>query len=69
MTLGERVRGLRLERNWSQSGMAKLAGICGPCLSDIEHGKRIPNYSTLCRLAKALQISLSKLFEGVDTAA
>jgi len=40
-------------------------GISKGNLSDIEHGKRDPRYSTLSAIAEGLEIPLSQLLKGL----
>ena len=64
--IGERVRKLRTERNWTQRALGDLAGLGSSYASYVESGKRHPNSLTLRRLAHAFGISLQELVEGTD---
>ncbi len=59
--LGARVRELRERRDVSQEEFAAAAGIDRSYMSGIERGTRNVGVITLAKLAKALNISVSKL--------
>ncbi|WP_062317046.1 helix-turn-helix domain-containing protein [Demequina maris] len=59
--IGERVREARAERGMSLGALARAAGIGKGSLSEIEHGSRNPNLSTLYALAAALGMPLAAL--------
>lgn len=63
---GARVRELRADRGLSQEQLAFAAEISTPYVSDVENGKRSPGLDVLARLARALGVTLSELFENVD---
>ncbi|MCL6442830.1 MAG: helix-turn-helix transcriptional regulator [Alicyclobacillus sp.] len=60
-SFGERVRRLRLERNWSQQEMSLHCNISAPHLSSIERGKRFPSLDYALRIATALGVTLQAL--------
>ncbi|WP_062464980.1 helix-turn-helix domain-containing protein [Demequina soli] len=59
--IGERVRAARAERGLTLGALARSSGIGKGSLSEIEHGSRNPNLSTLYALAGALAIPLAAL--------
>ena len=61
MTLGERIRQLRAERDKSLRELAKLVGLSAAFLSDVELGRRYPSDKHLAALAKALATSVEDL--------
>ncbi len=63
--LGARIRYLRQQKNWSMEDLALEAGINRNYLCDLERGSRNPTVNVLNRIAKALDINLSTLFEGI----
>ncbi len=65
MRFGETVRKLRQERQISQEGFADLCGLHRTYISDIELGKRNVSLENIEKIAVALGISISDLFEGV----
>lgn len=65
MRFGETVRKLRQERQISQEEFADLCGLHRTYISDIELGKRNVSLENIEKIAVALDISISDLFEGV----
>lgn len=65
MTLGERVRELRTQRGWSQYLLADFSGLSQPTISLIERDGNARIGAFKC-VALALEIPLSRLFEGVE---
>ncbi len=65
MRFGEAVRKLRQERQISQEEFADLCGLHRTYISDIELGKRNVSLENIEKIAMALAISISDLFEGV----
>lgn len=59
---GQRVRSLRLEREWSQEKLAEESGLHVTYISGIERGKRNISLDNIARIASALQVSLANLF-------
>ena len=56
---------LRKERNLTQEGLARNAGISFHTLIKLESGRiKNPRVGTLLRLAKALGVSTDKLLKG-----
>lgn len=65
--LGNRIRVIRGEQNLTQSAFSKMVEINRSYLVDVEHGKRNVSIDNLIKIAKGLDMTLSELFEGVDT--
>ena len=63
--VGRRVRNLRREACLTQEQLASRAEIARESLSKIETGKREMGLMILGRIAKALDVSLEKFFEGM----
>ena len=63
--LGARIRYLRQQKNWSMEDLALEAEINRNYLCDLERGTRNPTVVVLNKIAKALEINLSTLFEGI----
>lgn len=59
---GEKLRKLRIKRNWSQGELSRRSGIHRTYISGIEKGLRNPALKNINRLAKALNISPSEFF-------
>ena len=63
--LGYRIRYLRQKKNWSIEDLALEAGINRNYLGDLERGMRNPTLVILSKIATALGIDLTVLFEGI----
>lgn len=63
-SLGQRVKDRRLSLNMSQEDLAAQADIRRALISDIERGEANPTLESVMRLAAALRISLSELFDN-----
>ncbi|MGN6258121.1 MAG: helix-turn-helix domain-containing protein [Solirubrobacterales bacterium] len=64
--LGEAVRTLRLGASMSQEELADAAGTDLTQVGGIERGVRNPSYTTLVRLATALQTTVGELTTLAD---
>lgn len=62
--LGERMRGLRLERGLRLADLAALSGLSEPHLSRLEHGQRWPSLQVLIHLATIYGVEPSTLLWG-----
>jgi transcriptional regulator with XRE-family HTH domain len=62
--LARRIRHLRGKRGWSQERLAEEAGIHRVYLAGIELAQRNPSLRNLENLARALGVTLPKLFES-----
>lgn len=62
--LGRRVRSLRDAKGWSQERLAEQADLDRSYIAGIEVGARNPSVKALERLAAALSVRISELFEG-----
>ena len=63
--LGYRIRYLRQQKGLSIESLALEAEINRNYLGDLERGTRNPTLVVLNKIAKALDIDLSVLFEGI----
>jgi len=54
LNFGEKVKYVRELRGFSQTDLAKMAGLSAPFISQIENGKKRPATEALEKLAKAL---------------
>ena len=63
--LGYRIRYLRQNKGLSIEALALEAEINRNYLGDLERGMRNPTVMVLNKIAKALEIDLSTLFEGI----
>ncbi len=64
--LGEAVRRLRLEAGMSQEELAEAAATDLTQVGGVERGVRNPSYTTLLRLATALETSVGELASLAD---
>lgn len=60
------IREIREKKGLSQEQLSKLSGVSASHIGYIENGEREPTVSVLCRLAKALDVSMLDLFEYHD---
>jgi transcriptional regulator with XRE-family HTH domain len=66
--LGERLRAIRLLRRLTLRDVADAAGVSESFVSQLERGRSNASVATLQRLAAALGIEISDLFDGHDPA-
>lgn len=62
---GLRVREKRIALNFSQEKLANMADIDRTYLPDIENGRRNVSLAIAEKIAKALNVSLTKLLEDI----
>lgn len=68
MVIGQRLRALREEKNFSQGIIEKRTGLLRCYISRVENGYTVPAVGTLEKLARALEVPMYQLFydgEGV----
>jgi transcriptional regulator with XRE-family HTH domain len=58
------LRKLREERELSQERLSQLSGLNRNYVSDVERGRRNPCLFNIVRLAEALEVDPSELFQG-----
>jgi transcriptional regulator with XRE-family HTH domain len=63
--LGSKIKRLREAKNWSQSELTRAAGLTHGLVSRLEDGIGNPSFKTLAAIAKALEVTVSKLVDGV----
>lgn len=66
MSLSEKLRKLRDNRNWSQQTLADMMRMDRSTVSRYETGKSIPNYQTVIRFAELYQVDKEYLVEELD---
>ena len=64
ITLGERIKILRNERNLTQEQVAGSINMDRSYFSDVERGKRNVAAVNLIKIAKALEVSVGDFFEN-----
>jgi len=60
--LAERLRSLRLARNWTLGQTSQASGVATSTLSKIENGLMSPTYDVLLKLADGLGLDVAELF-------
>lgn len=60
--VGAEIRRKRQGRGWTGAQLAVYAGMAPSAVSQIETGKRSPNYGSLTKIARALEIEVVDLF-------
>lgn len=66
MRFGRAIRKLRRERNISQEKLADLCTLHRTYISDVELGKRNVSLENISRIACALNVSITELFEKAE---
>lgn len=64
--LGKRIRTMRRERSISQEELADLAGVHRTYVGMIERGEKNVTVISAAKIAAALGVSVSDLFEGYE---
>ena len=64
--LGQRVRQLRLRKGYSQEAFADHCGVHRTFMGTIERGETNLSLQNLARIAAGIEITLSKLFSGIE---
>ena len=64
--LGQRIREIRKKRGMTQAELAEKAGISVNFVGTAERGIHSPSISTLERIAKALHVNISQLFDFTE---
>ena len=62
MVIGERLRILRTNKNFSQGEVEKRTGLLRNYISRVENGHTVPAIETLEKMARALEVPLYQLF-------
>lgn len=63
MNIGVTIRGFRLQKGMSQGDIEKRTGLLRCYLSRVENGHTIPSIETLQKIAAALDLPLSQMFD------
>ena len=61
MIVGERLRALREEKNFSQGEIEKRTGLLRCYISRVENGHTVPSVETLEKFARALEVPMYHL--------
>lgn len=62
---GVKLRSLRTSKGLSQEKLAELADLDRTYISGVERGVRNISLVNICRLASALEIEITTLFDGL----
>ena len=65
MTIGDRLRQLRTDQDWTLEQTARLAGVSKDTVLDIEADGSSPTLRTVALLSGAFDLTLSEFLEGV----
>lgn len=63
-SIGYNIREVRNSKGLSQEKLASKCGFSNTTLSQYENHKKIPNVTTLGKIAKALNVSIDRLYYG-----
>jgi transcriptional regulator with XRE-family HTH domain len=69
LAFAQRLRGLREERNLTQTGVARGAGLSRSYYANVEAGQCSPTVDSVLGIAAALGLRASTLFTGITSAA
>jgi transcriptional regulator with XRE-family HTH domain len=61
--LGDRIKEFRRKKDISQETLAEKVGVDRSYVGFLERGEKNPTLNTLIKIAKALNVNLSALFE------
>ncbi|MBQ6350275.1 MAG: helix-turn-helix transcriptional regulator [Methanobrevibacter sp.] len=62
--IGENIKDVRLSLGLSQQAVADICGFSNTILSQYENGKKTPNLVTTAKIAKALRVSIDRIYYG-----
>jgi transcriptional regulator with XRE-family HTH domain len=64
LIIGERLKGLREEKGFTQGEIEKRTGLLRCYISRVENGHTVPAVPTLEKMARALEVPMYRLFYG-----
>ena len=62
--IGKNIREVRLEKGFSQEELARNCGFSNTTLSAYENRRKIPNLTTIAKIAKELDVTIERLYYG-----
>ena len=65
ITIGERLRAYRKAKGLSQEALVEYAGLHTTYIGQLERGEKNATIDSISKVANALGVSLSKLFENI----
>ena len=66
MVIGDRLRALREEKQFSQGDIEKRTGLLRCYISRVENGHTVPAIETIEKLARALEVPMYQVFYDGD---
>lgn len=66
MTVGEKIKQLRIDCGYSQRDLAEEVGVEQTAISRYENDVCVPNVIIFARLCKALDAVIAELMEDID---
>ena len=57
------IKKIRIEKNLTQEELSQKSGISESYISELENNLKMPTILTLCRLAEALEVDITKLYK------
>lgn len=64
--IGQRIRGYRNEKNLSQEKLAEMVGCHPTYIGQVERGEKNATLESVEKIASAMSVPLSKLFEKIS---
>lgn len=57
------IKEIRLKNNMTQEELSQKSGISESYISELENNLKMPTILTLCKLAEALEVDITKLYK------
>lgn len=57
------IKKIRIEKNMTQEELSQRGGISESYISELENNLKMPTILTLCKLAEALEVEITKLYK------
>ena len=57
------IKKIRKEKNLTQEELSQKSGISESYISELENNLKMPTILTLCKLAEALEVEITKLYK------
>jgi transcriptional regulator with XRE-family HTH domain len=59
-----KIRTIRKRKGWTQTRLAERSGVSANYIALLERGKKTPSLKLLSRIAEALEVKVSSIFEN-----